>query len=79
MGDTHGKAKEYRRIVLVAELEGELGEGPAFLAICGLQHGTVGGAGIETAILLVLAGMHAGVVGYGDHQGAGDAGISSGK
>ena len=47
----------------------------SLLGVGRLQHGHAGGDGVAAVVLFILAGVHSGIIGGNDHQGAGHAGI----
>ena len=77
--DTGGKAQQHGGVKLLGEVKCQLGELQAFRGVRGLQHGQLGGLCIVAGILLVLRGMHAGVVCYGNHKACVHARVGCGK
>ena len=68
MGDPGGQPQQHRRVESLGQLIPQLGESQTFGGIAGLQHGHLGGDGVMAGILLVLGGMHPGIVRHGaDH------------
>ena len=68
--DAHGGANHADGGELLGEPEGLLGHLEGFLRIGGLEHGHAGKRGVVTAVLLVLGGEHARVVGREQHEAA---------
>ena len=58
--DTH----QHRQMNLLGIVEGEGHHVVSLLLIAGLERGNHGKLAVETAVLLVLRGMHRGVVGH---------------
>ena len=79
MGDAGAQPQQNGRVILLGQTEGSLGEVIALLGVGRLQHGNLGGDGMMAGILLVLGGVHAGIVRHADHKTAVDAGIGHGK
>ena len=72
--EPRGGAQQHRRVELLGQLEGPGQKVVGLLAVGRLEHGDPGEGGEVAVVLLVLRGMHAGVVG-GEHDEAGvDAG-----
>ena len=65
-GDTHEDGGAHLLAQLIAEEDHVVG----LLLVAGLQHGDHGPVAIEAAVLLVLRGVHRGVIGHEDHQTA---------
>ena len=76
VGDARAHPQQHRRVIFFAQLERALREGVGFRAVGGLQHGHLCRNGVMPAVLLVLAGVHRGVVRHADHHAAGDARIA---
>ena len=74
MADARRQPQQHRRVELLAQLK--RGDRQVFrlLAVAGLQAGNTGELGEGAVVLLVLAGVHRGVVGGDDHQARLDAG-----
>ena len=79
MVDTGGGAEQDGGVELLGDLAGDLHEILALLTVGGFDHRHLGGAGIVTVILLVLGGMHTGIVGGDDDIAAGDTHIACGE
>ena len=79
MADAGGHTQQDRDIVLLGQLEGQLGHIQAFLGVGRLQHGYLGRFGVIAVILLVLRAKHAGFVRGNDDRAAVDAGIGKGE
>ena len=62
------QAQKNGRIVALAQFKSALNIIMAFLTVGGFQHGNMRRAGDHAAVLLVLAGMHIGIVRRHDHQ-----------
>jgi len=67
VADAGGGTVQHGDVELLGDIEGGLHEVQAFLAVGGLHHGYLRGLGIVTVVLLVLAGVHGGIIG-GDHH-----------
>jgi hypothetical protein len=78
VGEAGGGAEQDRRGELLAQVKGQAGKLPGFLAIRRLQAGELTEAGVLAVILLVLRGETAGVVGGDQHQSGPDAGVGDG-
>ena len=79
MGNARRGAKQHRHVKLFRDPVSFLHEVDAFLGVGGLYQGDLGGAGIAAVVLLVLGGVHAGVVCRDDHEAAVDAVVGRGK
>ena len=67
--DARGGAQQHRRVELLGQLEGPGHEVVGLLAVGGLEHGDPGEGGEVAVVLLVLRGVHAGVVGARPRRG----------
>ena len=63
-------AQEHGRAEPLGDLEAEHREVLGLLGVGGLEHRDLGEPGVVPGVLLVLRGVHAGVVGHDDHQPA---------
>ena len=79
MGHPGAHLEKHRAVEGLGNLIGPHGEGPALGAVGGFQHGELGGAGIVPGVLLVLGGVHPGVVRHADDHAGVDAGVRHGK
>ena len=79
VGDAGGQPQDHGRVKLLGQLIGELGKLLTLGRIGGLQHGDLGADGVIAAVLLVLGGVHAGIIGHSDHHAAVYADIGHGK
>ena len=78
MGQTGDQAHQYRFSRLLGEVKTGAGHVVGLLLVAGFVHGDEGEVPVEAAVLLVLRGVHAGVVRGHHHQSAPhacDAGI----
>ena len=66
-------------MVFLREAEGLLRKVQRFLGVRGLQHGDLGSNGIVPGVLLVLGGVHAGIVGHADDHAGVDPRVGDGK
>ena len=78
VGNSGCRAHQNGRVICFGQLIGEHGEVLALLRIRRLQHRHLRGDGVMAGILLVLRGVHTGVVRDGDDQTAVDTGIGCG-
>ncbi len=74
MADASGQAHQNRGIEVLAQTKSGDHQVFGFLAIGWLQAGDASKLGESAVILLVLAGVHSGVVGRDDHQSGFGAG-----
>ena len=79
VGHPGGGAEEHRQVEPLGDLIGRLHEVQALLGVGGLHHGQLGGLGVVAVVLLILGGVHTGVVGGDDDKPAGDAVIGRGE
>ena len=79
MGNAGAHPQQHRGVILLGKGKRSLYEVLGFLRIRRLQHGNLGGDGIVPGILLVLGGMHGGVICHADHKTAVDTGVGQGK
>ena len=79
VGHTGTHLEEHRGVELLGQLIGRLGEGQSLGRVGGLQHGQLGRAGVVAGVLLILGGVHPGVVGHSDNHTGVDAGIGDGE
>ena len=79
MADPGGGAQHDRLLQFAGQTKGLAGHFLGFLSRNGLKTGQRGETGVMAVVLLVLAGMAAGVVGREHHQTAGQADIGRGK
>ena len=79
MGHPGGGAQQHRHIKALGDLKGRPGKVQTFLRIRRLQHGQPGGTGIVTVVLLILGGMHAGIVGGDDDEATAHAVVGRSK
>ena len=79
VGDAGGHTDHKQRIKLLGEGKGCLGHSVGFTGIRGLQHRKLGGDGVVAGILLVLGGMHSGIVGGAEHHTGVHARIGHGE
>ena len=77
--DPGSGAKQHRHVELFGDPVGFLHEVDTLLGIRGLYKRDLGGTGIVAVILLVLGGMHAGIVCRDDHEAAIDAVVGRGE
>ena len=70
MGDPGDEADHHGNLQFLRHLEGLVHHVVAFLLIPGLEAGNQGETRVVAAVLFVLAGVHAGIVGDGDDQAA---------
>ena len=77
VADAHSGADEEGQIETLGKLERRLGELKRLGRIAGFHHGNAGTHRVEAAILLVLAGMHARVVGCKHDQTTVHASVGS--
>ena len=79
VGHAHGGADEERHVEALGKIEGIAGERQGLSGIGGIHHGDVSRRRIVMGVLLVLGGIHAGIVGCKHHIPAADAGIGGGE
>ena len=72
--DPRRGAQQHRRVELLRQREGLGDEVVGLLAVGRLEHRDLGELGVVAVVLLVLRGVHAGVVGADDDQAGVDAG-----
>ena len=75
VGHARGYAQQHRRVVFFAYLEGLFREVFGFLAVGGFEHGDFRRGGVVAVVLLVLRGVHSGIVGGNDDDAALCAGV----
>ena len=78
VSDAGAHTEQEGGIELLGELEGQHGEFAGLSGVGGLQHGDLGGDGVMAGILLVLGGVHTGVVCHAGDQASVDAGVGHG-
>ncbi len=81
VGDAGGDAQHDRGVEPLAHLQRHPHQILGLLAVCGLQAGDAGELGVAAVVLLVLGGVHGGVVGGDDDQPclqAGHRGVEKG-
>ncbi len=79
VADPRGEAEKNGHAPCFREGEGAARQVVGFLRVGRLEHRHAGGAGVTAAVLFVLAGRHAGVVGADNHQAAGNVGVGDGE
>ena len=79
VGDAGGGAEKHRQVELLGDLVCSLHEVQTLLRVGGLDHGELGGERVMAVVLLILRGMHTGIVGRDDDKAAGDAVVGSGE
>ena len=79
VADPGAHLQQHRRVELLGELIGQLGELQGLGGVAGLQHGELGGHGVVAGVLLVLGRVHPRVVGHADDHPGVDAGVGDGK
>ena len=77
--DAGAHTDENGSVEFFGELEGELGEFKRLCRVGGLKHWELGRLGIVTGVLLVLRGVHTGIVGNEDDEAAVYAGVGHGE
>ena len=78
MRNPGGQPQQHRRIKLFGQRICQLGIIPALSGITRLEHRHLRRNRMMAGVLLILRGMHAGIVGHRDHQAAVDADIRRG-
>ena len=78
VGDAGAHTEQEGGIELLRQLKGQHGVLSRLGGIRGLQHGDLGGDGVVAGVLLVLGGVHTGVVGHAQHQTAVHTGVGHG-
>ena len=79
VGHAHGGADEERHVEALGKIEGMAGERQGLSGIGGIHHGNMSRRCIVMGVLLVLGGIHAGIVGRKHHIPAADTGIGGGE
>ena len=79
VGHAGAHLQQHRTVKLLGDLISGLGEGQSLGRVGGLQHGQLGSHGIVPGVLLVLGGVHAGVVGHGDDHARIHTGVCHGE
>ena len=79
VGNAGAHLEQNRRIKLLGEFVSQLGESQRFAGVARLEHRDLGSAGVVAGVLLVLAGMHAGVICHADDHTGIHARIADGK
>ena len=79
MCHTGAHFQDNRGIKLFRQFKGTHGKFPCFRGIRRLQHRNLGCDGMMAGILLILRGMHAGIIRYHNHHTCIDTGIGNGK
>ncbi len=70
MRNAHSRANHTRKIETLGNIVGRLGKRQCLGGVGGVEHGNMGRTRIEARVLLVLGGMHSGVVGGKNHETA---------
>ena len=76
VGHARAHLQQHRRVELLGEGIGELGEFQRLLRVGRLEHRQLRGLGVVPGVLLVLRGVHARVVGDADDESRADAGVA---